>query len=222
MRLLLAEDHQALGQAICAYMKRAGHAIEWVTDGLQLLTQARRPGFECVLLDLGMPEISGRDCLIKLRTEGCTTPVIVTTAQGHRDHRVEMLNLGADDYLVKPLDLAELAARVQAVHRRSVLTPDRNVDVQTYGELTLLAGSNQVKWQGCRVDLTTTEFKILALLARRHGQSVSRAQIEAEIYGDNELVSANSIDVHIHHLRRKLGSDLLQTLRGIGFRLKLP
>lgn len=123
MRLLLAEDDNHLGKATCAYMMRLGHAVDWVTNGNQLLQLAAAHSYDCVLLDLGLPELSGRDCLQNLRQRGNGIPVIVTTASGYRDQRIGLLDQGADDYLVKPYDLAELAARVAAIVRRSRCMP---------------------------------------------------------------------------------------------------
>ena len=153
MRLLLAEDDAALGRATCLYMMRDGHPVDWVTNGNQLLELSGKFEYDCVILDLGLPELSGNDCLVNLRAHNNATPVIITTAQGARDLRVKLLDIGADDYLLKPYDLAELSARVKAIVRRS--RPSENIGEasRTFGPLTLMPASNSVLWHGAPVVL---------------------------------------------------------------------
>jgi two-component system response regulator QseB len=172
-----------------------------------------------VLLDLGLPELSGRDCLVNMRSRELTTPVIVTTAQGFREHRIHLLDLGADDYLVKPYDLAELSARVKAIVRRSQAVNPPAQSQQTFGPLTLLPASNAVLWHGNTIVLTAKEFRVLEALLQRQNRIVTRQQLEAEIYGWNESVGSNAIEVHIHHLRRKISGELIQTVRGVGYQV---
>ena len=219
MRLLLAEDDAALGRATCLYMMRDGHPVDWVTTGNQLLELSRKFEYDCVILDLGLPELSGNDCLTNMRAHNNATPVIVTTAQGARDHRVKLLDIGADDYLVKPYDLAELSARIKAIVRRSCPFETIGEASRTFGPLTLTPASNSVLWHGAPVVLMAKEFRVLEALLRRHGRVVTRQQLEAEVYGWNESVSSNSIEVHIHHLRRKLAADLITTVRGVGYQI---
>jgi len=219
MRLLLAEDDAALGRATCVYMMRDGHAVDWVTNGNQLLELSAKYEYDCVLLDLGLPELSGRDCLVNMRSRDVATPVIVTTAQGFRDHRIQLLDIGADDYLVKPYDLAELSARVKAIVRRSRAVAGAAESALSYGPLTLLPSSNSVQWHGDTVLLTAKEFRVLEVLLQRQNRIVTRQQLEAEVYGWNESVGSNAIEVHIHHLRRKLSSELIQTVRGVGYQV---
>ena len=219
MRLLLAEDDAALGRATCIYMMRDGHAVDWVTNGNQLLELSAKYEYDCVLLDLGLPELGGRDCLANMRSREIATPVIVTTAQGYREHRIQLLDVGADDYLVKPYDLAELAARVKAVVRRSRVVDRPDENLRSYGPLTLLPSCNSVQWHGDTVVLTAKEFRVLEVLLQRQHRSVSRQQLEAEVYGWNESVGSNAIEVHIHHLRRKISADLIQTVRGVGYQV---
>lgn len=222
MRLLLAEDDVVLGRATCIYLMRDGHAVDWVTTGNQLLELSGKYSYDCVLLDLGLPEFDGRDCLINLRARENTTPVIVTTARGFREHRIQLLDLGADDYLVKPYDLAELGARLKAIVRRSQVAERSSADAASYGPLVLLPASNSVQWQGTTLPLTAREFRVLEALLRRQPRSVSRQQLEAEVYGWNENVASNAIEVHIHNLRRKLSNELIQTVRGVGYQVILP
>ena len=177
MRLLLAEDDTALGRATCVYMMRDGHAVDWVTNGNQLIELTGKFDYDCVLLDLGLPELSGRDCLVNMRSRELTTPVIVTTAQGFREHRIHLLDLGADDYLVKPYDLAELSARVKAIVRRSQAVNPPAQSQQTFGPLTLLPASNAVLWHGNTIVLTAKEFRVLEALLQRQNRIVTRQQL---------------------------------------------
>lgn len=219
MRLLLAEDDAVLGRATCMFLMRDGHAIDWATTGNQVLELAGQYTYDCVLLDLGLPELSGGDCLFNLRARGNSTPVVVTTAQGFREQRIQLLDSGADDYLVKPYDLAELLARVKAVVRRArsaVPVPDGPAEASA---LTLNPASNSVLWRGRAVSLTVKEFRVLEVLLQRAGRIVPRHQLEAEVYGWNENVGSNAIEVHIHHLRRKIAPGIVETVRGVGYQI---
>lgn len=219
MRLLLAEDDEALGRATCTFMMRDGMAVDWVTNGNQLLELTGRFEYDCVLLDLGLPELAGRDCLVNLRARANLTPVVVTTAQGFREQRIQMLDLGADDYLIKPYDLAELVARVKAVVRRSRRVERSEEDGTSFGALKLQPASNSVLWHGVTVVLTAREYRVLDTLVRRRGSTVTRQQLEAAVYGWNESIGSNAIEVHIHSLRRKLAAELIVTQRGVGYQL---
>lgn len=219
MRLLLAEDDEALGRATCTYLMREGHAVDWVLTGNMLLELIGKFDYDCVLLDLGLPELQGRDCLVNLRSRANTTPVVVTTAQGFREHRIQLLDLGADDYLIKPYDLAELTARIKAVVRRSRPAERAEEEGPGIGPLRLQPASNSVLWHGNSVLLTAREYRVLDTLVRRRGSAVSRQQLEAAVYGWNETIGSNTIEVHVHSLRRKLAPELIVTLRGIGYQL---
>lgn len=219
MRLLLAEDDEALGRATCTFLMRAGHAVDWVLNGNMLLELSGKYEYDCVVLDLGLPELQGRDCLVNLRARADSTPVVVTTAQGFREQRIQLLDLGADDYLVKPYDLAELAARIKAVVRRSRPLEQAEENGISIGPLKLQPASNSVLWHGANVVLTAREYRVLEALVRRRGSAVSRQQLEAAVYGWNETIGSNTIEVHVHSLRRKLAPELIVTLRGIGYQL---
>ncbi|MFT3954439.1 MAG: response regulator transcription factor [Piscinibacter sp.] len=219
MRLLLAEDDTELGRATSKYLLRDGHAVDWVTNGNQLLELSGRYSYDCLLLDLGLPELDGQDCLVNLRSGGNSTPVIVTTARGFREHRIRLLDLGADDYLVKPYDLSELVARIKAIVRRSQASERLPEGELVLGPLRLQPLSNSVQWHDNAVVLTAREFRVLEVLLRRQGRVVTRQQLEAEVYGWNENVGSNAIEVHIHNLRRKFGAELIVTLRGVGYQL---
>lgn len=219
MRLLLAEDDAVLGRATCIFMMRVGYAIDWATTGNQVLELTGQYSYDCVLLDLGLPELGGGDCLFNLRARENPTPVVVTTAQGFREQRIQLLDGGADDYLVKPYDLAELLARVKAVVRRSRLAdpvPDGGAEGAA---LILNPASNSVLWRGQLVSLTVKEFRVLEVLLQRAGRIVPRQQLEAEVYGWNENVGSNAIEVHIHHLRRKIAPGIVETVRGVGYQI---
>jgi DNA-binding response OmpR family regulator len=218
MRLLLAEDDADLGRATCVFMMRDGHAVDWVTNGNQLLGLIAKFSYDCVILDLGLPELAGDDCLKNMRTRGNPTPVIVTTARGFRDDRIGMLDLGADDYLVNPYDLGELSARIKAIIRRNQ-PGDPAAAQQTFGPLTMLASRNAVQWYGRLVALTVKEFWVLDTLVKRYGRPVTRQQLEEEVYGWNETVGSNSVEVHVHNIRKKIDPALVQTVRGIGYQV---
>ncbi|MGD9835106.1 MAG: response regulator transcription factor [Piscinibacter sp.] len=215
----MAEDDEALGRATCTFMMRQGHVVDWVTTGNKLLELSGKFEYDCVLLDIGLPELGGQDCLVNLRNRANLTPVVVITAQGFRDQRIQLLDLGADDYLIKPYDLEELLARVKAVVRRSLPPEQAAEDGVTIGPLTLQPGSNSVRWRGNSVVLTAGEYRVLDTLVRRRGGAVSRQQLEAAVYGWNETIGSNTIEVHVHSLRRKLAPELIVTLRGIGYQL---
>jgi DNA-binding response OmpR family regulator len=219
MRLLLAEDDNVLGRAICGFLMREGHAVDWATDGLQLLALSAKYEYDCVLLDLGLPELSGDVCLADMRRRANPTPVIVITARGFKDHRIRLLDIGADDFLVKPFDLAELGARIKAIVRRSRV-PDAGGDgALTHGPLTLQRSSSTVLWHGVPIALTGTEIRLLEALVQNKSRIVTRQHLEAEIYGWNEDVGSNAIEVHVHFLRRKISPDLIRTIRGVGYQI---
>jgi two-component system response regulator QseB len=219
MRLLLAEDDSVLGRAICGFLMRDGHAVDWATDGTQLLALSAKYEYDCMLLDLGLPEQSGDDCLVKIRSRENATPVIVITARGFKDQRIRLLDIGADDYLVKPFDLTELGARIKAVVRRSSVQESGGEAALTYGPLTLQRSSSTVLWHGVPIALTGTEIRLLEALVQNRSRIVTRQHLEAEIYGWNEDVGSNAIEVHVHFLRRKISPDLIRTIRGVGYQI---
>ena len=219
MRLLLAEDDDILGRATCVFMMRDGHAVDWATNGNQMLTLLGKFDYDCVVLDLGLPELGGDDCLRNMRSRGNPTPVIVTTARGFRDDRISMLDHGADDYLVKPYDLAELHSRIKAILRRTHGPQTVNPEQHSFGPLTLLPARNAVKWHDRVIPLSVKEFWVLQVLLKRHGRPVTRQQLEAEIYGWNESVDSNSVEVHIHFIRKKIDPGLIKTVRGFGYQV---
>jgi two-component system OmpR family response regulator/two-component system response regulator QseB len=217
MRLLFAEDDALLGRATCIALQQVGHVVDWVTDGDQVLTSLSQRDYDCVLLDLGLPVRSGEDCLRSMRARRQRVPVIVLTARGQKHDRINVLDLGADDYLVKPYDLNEVTARVRAVVRRS-----RDADESAalvHGPLQLRPVSRTVQWHGATVPLTAKEFLVLHALMRWPNRIVSREHLEEALCGWGEGVDSNAVEVHVHHLRRKLVANLIVTVRGVGYQL---
>jgi DNA-binding response OmpR family regulator len=191
--------------------------VDWVTTGQQVIASLGMHRYDCVLLDLGLPELSGEDCLRHLRARQERTPVIVLTARGHKGDRISMLDLGADDYMVKPYDLDELAARVRAVVRR--VQDGDGTAALTHGPLQVLPLDRTVLWHGARLTLTSKEFLLLDAMIRRPGRVATREQLELALYGWGEEIGSNAVEVHVHHLRRKLHPGLIVTVRGVGYQL---
>jgi two-component system response regulator QseB len=219
MRILLAEDDHALGQALSDGLRHLGHAVDWIEDGrhaAQVLTDTH---YAAAILDWNLPRMSGIDVLKGLRGRGDRTPVLLLTARDALNDRVSGLDSGADVYIVKPVHLDELAARVRALLRRAEGNP---TPLQHVGALTLDPGARSAQLAGCPLDLSAREYALLEALAARPSRALSREQLEEALYGWGEEVASNAIEVHIHHLRRKLGNDWIRTLRGIGYALYPP
>ena len=216
MRLLLVEDDEQLGAGIRKALMRDGDHVDWLTDGAQALSAIRSENFELIILDLQLPGKDGISVLQSMRREGINTPVLIMTARDTVDERVLGLDSGADDYVVKPVELKELRSRVRALSRRShgIAAPE----VQ-FGELRINNATQQVWFRGAEVDLNRREFVVLSEFVNKPGQVLARGQLEQALYGWDEGVESNALEVHIHHLRRKLDSKLIKTVRGIGYRL---
>ncbi|MDA8109375.1 MAG: response regulator transcription factor [Betaproteobacteria bacterium] len=214
MRILLVEDDRMIGVDLSEALRTDGHSVDWVTDGLaaELALQATR--FDLALLDLGLPRKAGREVLRALRHRDDATPVIVITARDALEDRVEGLDLGADDYLVKPFELAELKARMRAVARRHA---GRARPRLSNGTLTVDPATREVWVEGREVTLSAKEYAVLYALLERPGAILSRRQIEERVYGWNEEVESNAVDVLIHYLRRKLGAGAIKNVRGAGW-----
>ncbi|MBL8319469.1 MAG: response regulator transcription factor [Burkholderiaceae bacterium] len=217
MRLLFAEDDPLLGRATCLSLLQLGWGVDWVTDGNQVVSSLSRHKYDCVLLDLGLPELSGEDCLRNLRARQGRTPVIVLTARGQKGDRISLLDLGADDYMVKPYDLDELAARIRAVVRR-VQDGDGST-AMVHGPLELLPVERTALWHGAKLTLTGKEFLLIDALMRRPNRIATREQLEMALYGWGEEIGSNAVEVHVHHLRRKMHPGLIVTVRGVGYQL---
>lgn len=216
MRLLLIEDDPLLGDGVQAGLGQAGFAVDWVRDGVAGELALKTEPYAAVILDLGLPRLTGLELLGRLRAAGNAVPVLILTARDAIADRVKGLDLGADDYLVKPFDLNELAARLRALIRRARGEP---APVMRIGALELDAAAHRVSFQGRPVELSPREFALLNELMWHAGRVLSREQLERQIYAWGEEVESNAIEVHIHHLRRKLQPELIRTIRGVGYLL---
>jgi DNA-binding response OmpR family regulator len=214
VRLLLVEDDAMIGAAAQEGLRREGHAVDWVRDGAQASAALANGVYEAMLLDLGLPKRDGLTVLRELRAKGSDIPVIVITARDAVADRVAGLDGGADDYLVKPFDLDELAARLRAVVRRRA---GRAAAVVQVGELELDTAARRARWRGREVALSAREFTLVETLAERPGAYFTRAQLEDRLYGWGEEVGSNAVEVHIHALRRKLDPSVIRTVRGLGY-----
>jgi two-component system response regulator QseB len=216
MRLLLVEDDIMVGEAVRTGLRQDGFAVDWVTDGEQAQTALSLEAYEIVLLDLGLPKKDGLRVLKSLRSGGDRIPVMILTARDALSDRVSGLDAGADDYLIKPFDLEELSARIRALLRRQSGRAD---PLLRAGAVTINPASHEVLLNGEQVHLSNREFALLRALMDRPGSVLSRAQLEEKLYGWNDSVESNSIEVHIHALRKKLGSELIKNVRGVGYRI---
>lgn len=214
MRLLLVEDDELLGGGVRDALERARYAVEWVRDGRRALAALRAGEFDLVILDLGLPGMDGMEVLRAVRAGGAATPVLVLTARDAAPARVAGLDAGADDYLGKPFDVDELLARVRALQRRQ---RGAAVNVIEHGPLRLDPASLSVTCEGRPVPLQRREFMLLHKLLQSPGQVLSRAQLEESLYGWDGGVESNTVDVHIHRLRRKLYPGVIRTVRGVGY-----
>jgi two-component system OmpR family response regulator/two-component system response regulator QseB len=214
MRILLVEDDPQLGDGLTIGLRQAGFAVDWVKDGNSADHALQSEGFDLVVLDLGLPRLSGMDVLRRARSRRQTLPVLILTARDATGDKVSGLDAGADDYLVKPVDLDELAARVRALTRRSA---GRAAPLLTRGDLALDPAAHSVTLAGAPVELSGREFSLLQMLLENAGRVLTRSQLEQSVYGWRDEPDSNALEVHIHHLRRKLGSDLIRTLRGVGY-----
>jgi two-component system OmpR family response regulator/two-component system response regulator QseB len=214
MRILLAEDDDMLGDGLRAGLRQAGFQVDWVRDGMAAERELATGVYAAGVLDLGLPLKDGLDVLKDLRARKFETPILVLTARDAVPDRVVGLDSGADDYVIKPVDLVELAARLRSLVRRSV---GHVQETLCAGDVELDAAARSVRYQGELVSLPTREFDLLHALMRNAGRVLSREQLEQQMYSWGHEVESNAIEVHIHHLRRKLGSELIQTVRGVGY-----
>lgn len=216
MRVLLIEDEPFLGQAVQEQVAADGHAVDWVTRLDEADAALRAVDYGLVLLDLHLPDGRGLDLLKTLRRAGDQRPVIILTARDQISDRIEGLNAGADDYLVKPFDLNELSARVMAVARRYAGNPN---PLMALGDVKIDKAARRIWRDGKVVDLTKREWAILDLLTQRATAVVSKDQIEEALYDFGSEIESNTVEVHISRLRKKLGRDAIHTLRGVGYRM---
>jgi DNA-binding response OmpR family regulator len=214
LRLLLVEDDTSLGNGLVTALKRDGYTVDWLKDGLHALQAFEQEVFDLMILDLGLPRLDGLAVLKQLRSQGQELPVLILTARDAVDDRIAGLDAGADDYLVKPFDVTELQARVRALIRRSAGRATSSIE---FGELTLDPASLTVTYQGNPVTLTRREFALLNELISQPGRVFTRDTLQQLLYGWDDDVESNALEVHVHHLRKKLYSELIRTVRGIGY-----
>jgi DNA-binding response OmpR family regulator len=214
MRVLLVEDDAMIAHGLQAGLRQGGFAVDWVSDGVAAELALKSGSFDLVLLDLGLPKRDGQIVLGNLRARGDKTPVIILTARDEMQHRIAGLNSGADDYIVKPFDLDEVIARMRSVLRRSAGRAEAAIQ---HGDLRVDPTTRSVHLKGEPIALSAHEFAVLEALLQRPGVVLSRTQLEDRLYGWQESIGSNAVEVYIHGLRRKLGSGAIRTLRGVGY-----
>jgi two-component system OmpR family response regulator/two-component system response regulator QseB len=214
MRILVVEDDALLGDAIQAGLKLAGYAVDWMKDGISADQALLTEPYAAAVLDLGLPRLSGLEVLQRLRSRGLAIPVLILTARDTVEDRIRGLDAGADDYLIKPFDMGELSARLRALIRRSSGKPAAALSA---GGVELDPATHQVRYGGLPIELPAREFAVLHALMLNAGRVLSRAQIEEQLYAWGEEIESNAVEVHVHHLRRKLYTGLIETIRGVGY-----
>jgi two-component system, OmpR family, response regulator QseB len=225
MRVLLVEDDELLGYGLRAGLTQHGDAVEWVKDGksaLQLLqSQSKENSYDVTILDISLPKLSGTEVLKQIRAKNIKTPVLVLTAHDRIDDRVKGLDMGADDYVCKPFDLSELCARMRALQRRTGTT-SRAIPVIAIGNVKVDPGSRRVFVGDKQVEISRREFVLLHLLMENAGRVLTREQISQNLYGWGDEVDSNALEVHIHNIRRKVGNEFIETIRGVGYLIEKP
>jgi len=216
MRILLIEDDPMIGDGLRAGLTQLGFTVDWFQDGATGLAAIASAPYDAVVLDLGLPKRDGLDVLAQWRAQGRDEPVLILTARDTLDDRLQGLHGGADDYLCKPFALAEVAARLHALIRRR---HGRVTPVLRHGAIELDPATRGVTLAGQPVDLTARETALLELFMNAHGRVLPRALIEDKLYGWGDEVGSNTIEVYVHYLRRKLGSGVIRTMRGVGYAL---
>ncbi len=214
MRILIVEDDPMLGEGLQTGLQQAGFQPEWVKDGEAAWQTLQHESFSAVVLDLGLPKLDGLEVLKRVRAEGKKFPVLVLTARDSADDVISGLDSGADDYMIKPCDLGELAARLRALVRRAA---GAAAPIMQIGQLTLDPASREVRYENRIVELSPREFDLLHELLLNAGKVLTRAQLESKLYPWGEEVESNALEVHVHHLRRKISSDVIKTVRGVGY-----
>jgi two-component system, OmpR family, response regulator QseB len=217
LRILLVEDDDMLGDAVREGLRQESYVVDWVRDGGAALAALSTSSFSALVLDLGLPDGDGLSVLRWLRQHGRATPVVIVTARDRIGDRIGGLDAGADDYLIKPFDIDELGARLRAITRRADGCAE---SVLTAGEVVLDLRRRTVTCQGALAALTAREYAVVELLMRKAGCLVTRAEMEEELYGFDDHIASNAIEVHIHNLRRKLGPHFITNLKGRGYRVE--
>lgn len=216
LRVLLVEDDELIANGVREALRRRAYQVDWVNDGKDALNAAMHNPFDLIILDLGLPGLDGLQVLSALRSHQKNTPAIVLSARGTTQNRIEGLNAGADDYLVKPFDLEELFARIHAIERRS---SGAATNVLTLGDIELDLAALRVLYRGSEVSLQRREFSLLKKLMESPRQVFTREQLEESLYGWTSDLGSNAIDVYVHNIRKKLYGDVIKTLRGVGYRI---
>ena len=214
MRLLLVEDDPMIGEALLDALRAEHYAVDWVRDGVMADAALRSESYDLVLLDLGLPRCGGLDVLRALRKRRATVPVLIATARDAIGDRIAGLDAGADDYVVKPFDVDELLARIRALIRRSA---GRGEPVFSHKGVTLNPATREAAVGGEPVALSAREWAVLEPMLQRPGVVFSRVQLEQKLYGWKDDINSNAVEVYVHGLRKKLGSDLIETVRGLGY-----
>lgn len=215
----MVEDDRLLGSGVRTGLMQSGFAVDWVLDGEGAGTAMATQEYDAVVLDLGLPKIDGLSVLRQLRSSGRPVPVLILTARDAVSDRVAGLDAGADDYLIKPFDLMELQARLRALLRRAKGVAEPALRL---GRLTVDPGAHLVTLDGDAIELSAREFAILHYLALSTGRVLSKAQIEDHLYGWGDEIGSNTVEVYVHHLRRKLSPELIRTIRGVGYTIPRP
>jgi DNA-binding response OmpR family regulator len=216
MRVLLAEDDHLLGSGLRAGLQQQGFQVDWVQDGVAAQRELLTGVYQACVLDLGLPRQDGMQCLVAVRQRKITTPVLILTARDGVPDRIAGLDTGADDYLVKPVDLMELAARLRALVRRAHGVSEPTLEA---GALRMDPASRQVWLDDRVVELSLREYEVLQIFMLHAGRVLTRTQIEKQLYQWGTEVSSNTVEVHIYNLRKKLRPDVIETLRGVGYML---
>jgi two-component system, OmpR family, response regulator QseB len=215
MRILLVEDNLVLGDGVASGLRKHNYTVDWVKDGEAALQAVLNEKFEVIVLDIGLPIHDGVEILKTMRAKKINTPVLLLTALDEMDSKILGLDSGADDYLTKPFDLEELCARIRALQRRG--GAERTDPVLKFKDITIDLASRAVHKAGVRIELSRREFVLLHLLLSNLGKIITRENLTQSLYGWNEDVDSNALEVHIHNIRKKFGSDLITTVRGVGY-----
>ena len=214
MRLLLIEDNESIGKGLHTGLKLAGYAVDWVKDGDMALSAFRTGEYDIAVLDLGLPKRSGIEVLQEIRAHGKALPVLILTAKDSTDDKILGLDSGADDYMLKPFEFDELKARLRALIRRS---SGRANPVLRYTDIEIDPASHTVSKNGEIVDLSPKAFEIFLALVENQGRVMSRNRLEESMYSWKDEIESNAVEVHIHQIRKKLGSKVIRTIRGVGY-----
>jgi two-component system OmpR family response regulator/two-component system response regulator QseB len=214
MRILIVEDDSLLGEGLRAGLSQHGFTIDWLQEGRLALHALRYEKFDATVLDLGLPDMDGAKVLLEYRKQGEGIPILVLTARNAIGQKLVCLEGGADDYLIKPVDIRELAARLHVLLRRR---EGRSTSVLRHADVELDPHAHRVSLGSERIELSPREFKILHILLHSRGRVISKEQLEQHVYGWETDVDSNAVQVHVHNIRRKLGPDVIQTVRGVGY-----